>query len=203
MSTTHPRRSRGVMLVEILLALAITGLVAAGVASLLFATATGTKDRQELRQGNVRVDVLAHRMDAAIRSSSMLLARDTRSLVFWTADVKKNGLPDLSELRRIDWDNTTKRVVCYQAPATLDAASNTTYDLATTDFLTTTAALRGTASFPGTLWAQNVQRWETSAAAATRLTRLIAYGFTIHLADGGKRTARSSATLRGTAGSTG
>lgn len=203
MSAIHSRRTRGLMLVEVLLALAISGLVAAGVASLLLATATGTKDRQELRQGNVRVDLLAHRMDAAIRSSSMLLARDTACLVFWTADVKKNGLPDLSELRRIEWDNKKKAVICYQAPATLDDASNTPYDLATTNFLTTTAALRGSGSFPGTIWAQDVKDWDMSPAVATPTTRLIGYSFTIHLAEGGKRTARSSAAMRGTSGSTG
>lgn len=202
MTATRPSRRRGVMLVEILLALAITGLVAAGVASLLFATASGTKERQALRQGNVRVDVLTHRMDAAIRSSSMLLARDSSTLVFWIADVRSNGVPDLSELRRIEWDNGAKSVTCYQAPATLAAASDVTYDLTTTDFLTTTAALEGSASFPGTVWANRVHAWTTSPTTLPRLTRLVGYGFTVHM-DDGKRSTRSSAAMRGTAGSTG
>lgn len=202
MSTT-PRRPRGVMLVEILLALAITGLVAAGVASLLAATASGTKDRQELRQKNVRADVLAHRIDIAIRSSSTLLARDSRTLVFWTADTKKNGVPNLSELRRIEYDNGGKQIVCYEAPPTLADASNTAYDLATTNFLTTTAGLRGTASFPGAVWGKNVRAWDSSPTTATPTTRLIGYGFTIELPGGTKHDARSSVTMRGTSGSAG
>jgi type II secretory pathway pseudopilin PulG len=208
MSTTlsAPRRlrrrtagTRGVMLVEILLALAISGLIAAGVASLLFATASGTKDRQELRQRNVRVEVLTSRVDAAIRSSSVLLARDSKCLVLWVADVKKNAQPNLSELRRIEWDATTKQLICYRAPATLADASDTAYDLAATDFLTTTAALRGSASFPGTVWANNVSGWNSSPAAPTSATRVIGYDVTLTLSTGEAYTTRSSTALRGTA----
>lgn len=208
MTAINPRR-RGVMLVEILLALAISGMVAAGVASLLLATATGTQDRQETRQRNVRVELLAHRIDTAIRSSSMLLARDSRCLVFWTADLKKNGVPNLSELRRIEWDSSKKQVICYAAPATLADASNTPYDLATTNFLTATATLRGSASFPATVWANNVRDWNTSTnpldvtPATRQQIRLIGYGFTIKLPTAGQHATRSSATLRGTSGSPG
>jgi type II secretory pathway pseudopilin PulG len=194
------------MLVEILLALAITGLIAAGVASLLMATASGTKDRQELRQRNVRVDVLAHRIDGAIRSSSMLLARDSRTLVLWTGDTNKNGAVNLSELRRIEYDNSGKQIICYEAPATLPAASNTAYDLATTtaaNFLTATAALRGTTSFPGTVWGNNVMTWDTSPTTGSRTTRLIGYRFSIRLPDSGTHSARSSVTMRGTSGNAG
>ena len=209
MSTQTARRHRhprGVMLVEILLALAITGLVAAGVASLLMATASGTKDRQELRQRNVRVDVLAHRLDGAIRSSCMLLARDSRTLVLWTGDKNKDGAVNVAELRRIEHDNSAKQIICYEAPATLPAASNTAYDLTTTtaaNFLTATAALRGTASFPGTVWGNNVQAWSSSPDPGSRTTRLIGYGFSIHLPQGGNHAARSSVTMRGTSGGPG
>ena len=206
MTTLRARRPRGVMLVEILLALAITGLIAAGVASLLMATASGTKDRQELRQRNVRVDVLAHRIDGALRSSSMLLARDSRTLVLWTGDTNKNGAVNLAELRRIEHDNGGKQIICYEAPTALPAASNTAYDLTTTtadNFLTTTAALRGTATFPGTVWGNNVQSWDSSPDPGSRTTRLIGYGFTIRLPKGGAYAARSSVTLRGTSGNAG
>ncbi len=99
------------MLVEILLALAITGVIAGGVASLLFAVAGGTKDRQDLRRRNVRVDVLAARVDGAIRSSGMVLGSDDRCLVLWVSDSKRNGVPDLSEIRRIEWESTTKQLL--------------------------------------------------------------------------------------------
>jgi type II secretory pathway pseudopilin PulG len=194
---------RGIMLVEILLALAITAIVAAGVASLLFAVANGTKERQEVRRRNVRVDVLADRIDRTIRSSGMVLARDNHSLVLWMADTTKNGMPNLSEIRRIEYSPSGKQIVCYRAPATLAPASNTVYDLATTNFLTTTASLRGSASFAGEVWGNNVTDWTTSPKIVTPATRLIAYGVTIKLTNGDTHTARSSAALRGSPGNAG
>ena len=196
----HHRPMRGIMLVEVLLALAITGIIAAGVASLLFATAGGTKERQELRRRNVRVDVAAARVDAAVRSSGRILGRDARCLVLWTSDVNGSGAPDLAELRRIEWDSTTKQLLCYQAPSTLAAADNAAYVLATTDFVAVTAALRGTASFPSTVWANGVSGWASSPTAVTEATRLISYQITIDLASGQTHTARSAAALRATPG---
>jgi len=195
----HRRRPpRGVMLVEILLALAITGMIAAGVASLLFATAGGTKERQELRRRNVRVDVLAARVDAAVRSCGTALGRDANCLVLWVGDSKLNGMADLSELRRIEWDAATKRLLCFEAPSTLLDSDNTAYALATTDFVTTTAALRGTASFPSTVWGSGVSGWTSSPSPITQATRLVSYQITIDLTDGGTHTARSAVALRGT-----
>jgi type II secretory pathway pseudopilin PulG len=193
----------GVMLVEILLALAITGMVAAGVASLLFAVSGGTKDRQELRRRNVRVDVLAARIDAAIRSSSMVLGRDSRCLVLWVSDTKPNGAPDLSELRRIEWDSTTKQMRCFEAPATLNPADDTAYALGTTDFVSTTAGLRGLPSFTSTVWANGVSGWSSSPDPVTQSTRVVSYGVTIDLPTGGTHTARSATALRGTTANAG
>ena len=198
--TRRHRPMRGIMLVEVLLALAITGLIAAGVASLLFATAGGTKERQELRRRNVRVDVVAARVDGAVRSSGRILGRDAKCLVLWTSDSNGSGVPDLAELRRIEWDSTTKQLLCYQAPATLAAADNTAYVLATTDFVTVTAALRGTASFPATVWANGVSGWTLAPLTMTEATRLISYDITIELTSGQTHTARSAAALRATPG---
>ena len=194
------RAVRGVMLIEVLLALAITGIIAAGVASLLFATADGTKERQEMRQRNVRVDVVTARVDGAVRSRNRILGRDNRCIVLWTNDSTPNGMPDLSELRRIEWDSTTKQLLCFEAPATLSAAANTTYPLATTDFVSVTSALRGSASFPSTVWANGVSGWASSPAAVTESTRLLSYEITIDLTSGQTHTARSAAALRGTPG---
>jgi hypothetical protein len=91
-------------------------------------------------------------------------------------------------------------VICYQAPATLADASDTVYDPATTNFLTTTAGLRGSASFPAAVWANNVSAWTTSPAAPTSTTRLIGYDVTIDLTTGQAYTARSSVAMRGNMG---
>ena len=72
----RPRARRGLPLVEVIMALAIAAMISLGVSSLLFGMANGTKDRQELRRRNAKAEVLANRLDTAIRSSAMLLGRD-------------------------------------------------------------------------------------------------------------------------------
>jgi type II secretory pathway component PulJ len=196
--TTVRRASRGLMLVEVLLALAISGMVAAVVAAMLFALANGSRDRQDLRHRNVRADVVIARVDTAVRSSSMLLGRTPNCLVLWVADSRKNGRPDLSELRRIEWDAASKQLRCYQAPAGLADSDNTTYQLSD-DFVAATAALAGSATFPAEVWGTNVTGWSGSPVptSATQDARMIAYSVTLTTAAGMVRIP-SSAPIRGT-----
>jgi type II secretory pathway component PulJ len=196
--TTVRRASRGLMLVEVLLALAISGMVAAVVAAMLFALANGSRDRQDLRHRNVRADVVIARVDTAVRSSSMLLGRTPNCLVLWVADSRKNGRPDLSELRRIEWDAASKQLRCYQAPAGLADSDNTTYQLSD-DFVAATAALAGSATFPAEVWGTNVTGWSSGAVptGATQDARMIAYSVTLTAAAGTVRIP-SSAPIRGT-----
>jgi type II secretory pathway pseudopilin PulG len=198
-SSVRPRgRGRlGLMLIEVLLALAITGMVATAVASLLFAVASGSRDREDLRRHNVRADVLANRLDGAIRSSSMLLGHDPYCLVLWVCDSRKNGKPDLSELRRIEWDPVTKRLQCFQAPADLLPGDDVTYPM-TTDFTTATDAVKGTPVFPPEVWGNGVIAWSSNpATAVVRAARMISYSVTVDT-PAGRYVAPSSATLRGT-----
>jgi len=189
---------RGLMLVEVLLALAIAGMVAAVVAAMLFGLANGSRDRLDLRHRNVRADVLTARIDTAVRSSSMLLGGDANTLVFWVADTRKNGKPDLSELRRIEWNAASKQVRCYQAPAGLADADDTGFQTSD-DFLAATAAIAGSATFPGEVWASGVTGWTvtTVPAGAAHDARMVAYTLTLTTA-AGTVTIPSSAPLRNT-----
>jgi type II secretory pathway component PulJ len=199
----NPRRRpsrpapRGLLLVEVLLALALSGMIAAAVAAMLFALANGSRDRQDLRHRNARADVLSARIDTAVRSSSMLLGRDANCIVLWVADSRKNGKPDLSELRRIQWDAASKQVRCYQAPAGIADADNTTFQLSD-DFLAATAALAGSATFPAEVWGTSVTGWSSNVlpAGATQDARMIAYSVTLTTSAGTVRIP-SSAPLRG------
>ena len=195
--TTRAAR-RGLMLVEVLLALVISGMVAAVVASMLFALANGSRDRLDLRHRNVRADVVNARLDTAIRSSSMLLGGDAKCLVFWVADTRKNGKPDLSELRRIEWNAASKQIRCYQAPAGLADADDTGFQTSD-DFVTATAAIAGSATFPGEIWATGVTGWTitTLPAGGGHDARMVAYTLTLTTA-AGTVTIPSSAPLRNT-----
>jgi prepilin-type N-terminal cleavage/methylation domain-containing protein len=194
------RSRRGITLVEVIMALAIAAMISLGVASLLYGMANGTKERQELRRRNAKAEVLAHRLDMAIRSSAMLLGRDGNAMVFWVSDANGNETPNLSELLRIEWDAATKEIGGYRAPATLAPAGDIAYNVATTDFMTVTAGLAGGASFPRETWGRGVSAWESGPAASSTATRLVHYAMTLEFAGADPATVRSAVALRGVNG---
>jgi len=111
-------------------------------------------------------EMVALRVNAALRASKMVLARGDNYLVLWMADTKVNETPDLSELRRIERDPATNEFYSYKAPADLAEADDTQYALATTDFDAATEAVKGSAVFPSELWGSDVTAWATAVAGA-------------------------------------
>ena len=160
---TRAARNRGLTLVELLIAVTITALVAAGVASMLVATTRGTSSRTDLRGLAVKHKTLAARLTASIRSSKMVLDSGSDFVVLWAHDERVNDLPNLSELQRIEWDNTNNEVRSYTtefpggwSEAQIEAA-DTQYDF-TTDFdaETTTLKTNQPDRFPATMWGTSV-----------------------------------------------
>ncbi len=169
----------GFTMVEVMIALAVTGLVGAAVSAMLVSVSYGTSSQADLRRISVKERVIAIRMNTAISSSKMILDQGADHLVLWMGDSRQNGLPDLSEIRRIDRDATTLQITSYIAPIDLSDAANTQYSFAD-DFDAVTLALRGTADFPGEIWATGVTAWsqarnQTNPQAAT----LLSYNLTL------------------------
>jgi prepilin-type N-terminal cleavage/methylation domain-containing protein len=194
------RCARGLSLVEVIMALAIAAMISAGVSSLLFAVANGTKDRQEVRRRNVKAEVLANRIDGAVRSSAMLLGRDNRAMVFWVSDSRDNQVPNLSELLRIEYDAATKEIRSCRAPAGLAEAADIVYDPQTTDFLSATASLAGSTSFPRRICGSDIPDCNFGSEPADQSTRLITYGITLQVPGESPELFQSSVALRGRLG---
>jgi len=189
-------RSRGFTLVEFLLALAVTAIVAAAVASMLFAARYGTATERTMRAATVQKKVVRHRLDAALRSARMVLARGPDCLVLWTAEQRDPKAPNLSELRRIEIDATGARLMHYRAPPGLPAEEDTRYELESTDFAAVTENLKGRARFPGEPWANGVSQWTTELDRADPYeARLVTYRLRV---EAGRTavTAASTAALR-------
>lgn len=170
MAINHTRglsvRGRGFTMVELMLSLTITAIIGAAVAAMLASVSYATTDRADLRRVNTKQNVVAARLNACLRSCKMVLAIDADSLVLWMGDSRLNNSPDLSELRRLEWDTATGELWSYVAPSNLADASNTSYRL-TDDFESITFALMGTSDFPGRLWATNVAGWTNALDDAT------------------------------------
>ncbi len=191
----HPPRSRGYLMIELLIALTITGLMAVAVSSMLFAVSNGMQQQGERRKVQTKQALVQHRVNTAVRQSKMVLAETAGVIVVWVADTNENDAPNLSELQRIEWDNTDDELLSYEAPDSLSPGADTEYVL-TDDFVAITAALAGSANFPEALWATGVTDWTVRFDSANvQEARLVSYDLTV-VDDAVSESAMSVATLR-------
>ncbi len=182
--TGRARRARGMTLIELLLAVAGTALVAAAIAAMLVATSYGTESRTDMRELIVKHKAISTRLSAAIRSARMVLEQGDGYIVLWLADTNEDGQPNLAELRRLERHGATNALRSYIAPADLDETDNTAYDLDTTDFGTETDSIKGSANFPEALWATDVTGWDlTLDDADARLARLVTWRLALRAGD--------------------
>ena len=186
----------GLTLVEVVLGVSITVIIGGAVAAMMFALSEGTSVQTEARSLAVSHVTAAGRIGAAVRTSRNALAAGETYLVLWQEEVHQDADPNLSELQRIERDPATKELWSYQAPLDLPEASDTAYDLQTTDFNTVTSSLKGTESFPGKLWATDVSALTISLTPAEPQQAAFV-GFRIALtAKGPDATAVGGAALR-------
>lgn len=198
---THRGRSRlrrpathaALTLVEMLMALAITGLVGAAIASMLTAVSYGTSSDQDIRALVVKNKTLSTRITAAVRQAAQLLDADDDYIVLWTRDLNDNGAPDLLELQRIERDAATDELTSYTPdPSAVDV----TYDTATDDFDAVTTALIDSDDLVGELWATGVSAWTVSVDADDPLdATLVSFQLTL-TAGGLSDTSVNAVSLR-------
>jgi len=148
-------RCRGLTLVELTMALGIMALIGATIAGMLSAVAYGTDEDSDVRKLVARSKMVSMRINAAVRGSQKILdageTADVSWAVLWGRDLDGNGAPNLLEIRLLEYDASAKTLSSYAAP---EAAADVLYQL-TDDFDAITDALRGTADFPETRWAND------------------------------------------------
>lgn len=197
-SFRNRRGRRGLTMLELLLAMAGTGMVAVAVSSMLFTVSHATGSKTDMRKLVVRQKTLSSRITAAIRESKMILAADADVLVLWVNDDNENEQPDLAELRRIERSDVTNSVISYKSPDDIADGDNTAFDLATTDFDVETAAVKATANMPAERWGLDVTAWSLSLNNADpQLATLVSYQITLNTG-GMTDTHIASAALRNT-----
>jgi hypothetical protein len=162
----HSPQSHGITIAELVMSLTITVLIGVSIAAVVYASASTVSGQQATRTLMVSNEVSSLRINAALRSSSTVLARGNYYLVLWLGDRNGSGAPSLSEIQRIDLDPNTKQLWSFKAPANLAPGNDTAYTVGSTDFNAVTTALKGSANFPSTLWATGITGWTTTPAAA-------------------------------------
>ncbi len=162
----HHRQSSGFTMVELLMAIAGMSMIALAISGMMTAVAYGTSSTRDLRILVVKQRAVAARLNAAIRGSKMILEEGTRYLVLWTHDENEDDLPNVGEIRRIEYNANTLQIVSYKA--NWDSMSQNAIDTAnisyalTSNFDTATTALKTQSYFPVEIWATQVNGWVTS-----------------------------------------
>ncbi len=166
----HPR---ALTLIELLISLAITAVVAGIIAILINATATGTNSQQDGRRALVKMQSIKAQLGDTLANARCILAIGPNYVVYWTGDIPGavtpvNGAVNLSELRLLELDTTTGNLNLYAVQWPANCSTNTilstdqTYAANTTWYAACqTAKTGGGGYFSPTLIATNV----TSLAA--------------------------------------
>lgn len=176
---------QGFTIIELLIALAITGFIGAAIAAMLFTAARGTSDNYSQRELLIRQKVLDSRVSATLRSGYQLLAAGNDYVVLWMGDARANIKPNISELCRLEYDSENKRLLAYQgefpqgwSEVQLEAA-DIDYDL-TSDFNTITTGLKSGSYFPVEVWLTGISGMTfTKNHNDPKLATLVSYQATL------------------------
>ncbi|MFA9478330.1 type II secretion system protein J [Phycisphaerales bacterium AB-hyl4] len=125
-------RHRGMTLIELILAVAITAVVGMAVVAMLSAVDYGTNSSRDLRELVVRSKTLTERINDLVHQADEVLAVGEDYIVLWVRDVENLDGDTVyrHELRHLAHDSNTNELHLYIAA---DTSPNTTYD-ATADF---------------------------------------------------------------------
>jgi prepilin-type N-terminal cleavage/methylation domain-containing protein len=148
----------GFTLVEVLVALAISGVVGILVTMMLGAVGGATQTQGDVRRAAIKRQVVAVRMGTALRGAARAVASGADHLVLWTGDANDDGSPNLSELRRVAWDLTAGTVAVSESPDDLNPLLDQTFAF-NADFDAVTSAKAGSAAFPSTIAVRHVSQW--------------------------------------------
>lgn len=187
-------RRRAFTIVELMIALVITALLATGVTTMLFAVSQGTSSNTDQRRVNAKRLILAERVGNVIRAAAQVLDVSTSSLTVWYGDRNEDGKVNLSEMANLKWSSADQTIVYSTGATGLAEDDDTGYDISS-DFASVAASLDGTANFPSQTWATNV----SASAFTANTSRIVTIDMTVSDADNAA-TADINATfsLRGT-----
>lgn len=111
---TRPGRrhhARALTLLELMLALAITGMIGVGIASTMTMVAAGARGERDGRSAVLRTHAVGVRLHAYIDDALCVLQHDPdRGVALWLQDPGREGVVNLTELRVIWWDEQNRRL---------------------------------------------------------------------------------------------
>ena len=124
---------RGLSLLEMLLALSITSLIAVGISSMISAVTSGVGTRRDIRTTMVRANAAQTRLAAYIVPCRSLLANNGSDLVLWLNDSRESDSVHATEIRWLLFDAEQGAIDVHFVDFP-DAWTQTAKDLADTEY---------------------------------------------------------------------
>lgn len=190
-------RARAFTLVETLVSLMVVSFVALASFWLLDTVLRGTQSGDGMRRVNMRLEVLAERIDSRFRAGAKVVYASKDVVILWTGDRRPNQFYDLSELCIIYYDKQKKQLRCFEGRPELTAAEDARME-SDNDFLFLIFGIFNNKFFKNTSWADNVTSWGFSFDSSDESdARAVMYSYTVQTPDGPVSTRRTVA-MRGT-----
>lgn len=101
---TSRRGRRALTLIELMLALSITALVAAAISGMMTAVSAGVSTRQDTRSLMVRANAAQMRLGAYLAPACCVLAADGTRVVVWFEDARESSTVHATEIRWLVYD---------------------------------------------------------------------------------------------------
>ena len=98
---------RGLSLVELLMGLAISAMVALGIAGMLGGVANGISVGTDARTGMLATGVIQSRFVEAVTPAACVLAAEPQRTVLWLGDTRPGGLVEPSEMAWLTIDESS------------------------------------------------------------------------------------------------
>lgn len=96
---------RGLSLLELMLALTVTALVAAAISGMMGAVTTGVSSRRDSRTVMVRASAAESRLSAYVAPSRCILDAEVAALVLWLNDDRESDTVHATEIRWLLFDS--------------------------------------------------------------------------------------------------
>ncbi|MBL6997681.1 MAG: hypothetical protein ISR75_04510 [Phycisphaerales bacterium] len=100
-------KRRGLSLLEMSLAIGITAIIGAAIASMMAAATNSLTSKDDGRQSAIRVATTQIRLGAYIAPSRCILDKDNTSITLWLEDSRDSKTVHASEIRWIQFDDLT------------------------------------------------------------------------------------------------
>lgn len=113
MSDMNRTIRRGLSMLELMIALAVTALIGAATVGMLNAVSVGVDTRHDFRSVTIRSHHAQSRLAAYIAPSRCILHRDDNSLVLWFDDSRKSETVHISEVRWLIFDPAKGEIAAY------------------------------------------------------------------------------------------